>query len=97
LNLDTHEEDSIEELDDIAKDKLVERTQNYCSTNTEIWDTLRKEQIYLSEVSTDVVSNALLDYLASYSGLKKFTLSLANSSPTVSYPYSLSTGRFTGL
>lgn len=78
-NIDTRKDGSIEELVDIARDELVERTGDYCSTNDEIWDTLRREGIYLSEVSTDEVSEALLDYLASYSGLKKVTLSFATS------------------
>jgi hypothetical protein len=73
-NIDTRQDASLEELDDIGRDELSERTRDYCSTNDEIWDILRREQIYLLEVSTDEVSQALLDYLASYSGLKKLTL-----------------------
>ncbi|KAF8160012.1 hypothetical protein B0H34DRAFT_705799 [Crassisporium funariophilum] len=62
-------------LDDLATDELIERTKDYCSTNDEVWDTLRREEIYLAEIATDEVCEALLDYLASYSGLKKFSLS----------------------
>ncbi|KAF7345666.1 hypothetical protein MVEN_01586300 [Mycena venus] len=43
-----------------------------------IWETLRIECIHLSEIHTDYVQQALLEYMSSYSGLERLTISGAD-------------------
>lgn len=62
------------DVDDIVLEDLVARTAACCSSNDEIWDALREDRIWLKEISTDAVTDALLEYLAAYSGLQSLTL-----------------------
>ncbi|KAF8961941.1 hypothetical protein BDZ97DRAFT_1826736 [Flammula alnicola] len=66
-------------VDELAMEELMARTEAYCSSNDDIWDALREDRIWLKEIATDGVSHALLDYLASYSGLQKLTLSSSST------------------
>lgn len=63
---DTTDEDVLAEL--------VAQMARCCSSVDDVWNTLKEERIYLKEIVTDSVNEALLDYLASYSGLKKLQL-----------------------
>lgn len=67
------------DLDEDAQESLLQRTANWCSSNEEIWNVLRQERIWLKEISTDEVNDAFLEYLASYSGLQRLTLSSATA------------------
>lgn len=51
-----------------------------CSTNDEIWNTLRKNGVVLSGLVTDLVTDGLLDYLSSYTGLESLKFTYATSS-----------------
>jgi hypothetical protein len=64
----SHHSDKIPLLDD------------YSSENHEIWETLRKEGIYPIRITTDIIDDALLNYLASHPGLEELTFTHANSS-----------------
>lgn len=63
--------------DDAEMAELVTRTAACCSSSDEIWDALRADRIWLTEIATDAVSGAFLDYLAAYTGVKRLTLSSA--------------------
>ncbi|KAH9479909.1 hypothetical protein JR316_0008505 [Psilocybe cubensis] len=78
VNLDTRTF-SPSDLDDSAHEELLRRTAAFSSSTEEIWDTLREERICLKELTTDEVNDALLDYLSSYSGLQKLTLTSATA------------------
>jgi hypothetical protein len=52
----------------------------YSSENHEIWETLRKEGIYPTRITTDSIDDALLNYLASHPGLEELTFTSANFS-----------------
>ena len=56
-------------------DEGVHRMKDVCSTASEIWRTLSHERILLREVTVATTDDALLDYLASYSGVEKLVLS----------------------
>jgi hypothetical protein len=64
----SHHSDNIPLLDD------------YSSENHEIWETLQKEGIYPTRITTDIINDALLNYLASHPGLEELTFTYANSS-----------------
>lgn len=73
--IDTRQED-LAHLDDLPfREELVERTGAFSSSPQEIWDMFREEHICLTEIITDQVNEGLLQYLASYDGLKSLVLS----------------------
>ncbi|KAF8166098.1 hypothetical protein K438DRAFT_1857552 [Mycena galopus ATCC 62051] len=45
--------------------------------NPRIWDSLRQECIHLTEIRTDTIGEDLLQYLSSYSGLERLTITCA--------------------
>ncbi|KAJ7476753.1 hypothetical protein FB451DRAFT_1173610 [Mycena latifolia] len=47
------------------------------STLQEIWDTLNRERIHLTQIATDVIEEGLLNYLASYTGLEQLAIDFA--------------------
>ncbi|KIM44339.1 hypothetical protein M413DRAFT_379456 [Hebeloma cylindrosporum] len=51
-----------------------EGNQTYGSTFDDIWEALKISGIYLQELALDIVVPSFLEYLASYSGLKKLRL-----------------------
>ena len=46
-----------------------------------IWDILRKEKIYIQNLSTDATDDSFLRYLSSFHGLRKFSIIIRYSSP----------------
>ena len=63
--------------DDAEIAELLARTAACCSSADEIWDALRAVRIWLTDIATDAVSGAFLDYLAAYRGVQRLTLSSA--------------------
>ena len=49
-----------------------------CSANVTVWSSLRLENIYLQEIVTDYVQIALIEYLTSFSGLRRLRLTHAS-------------------
>ncbi|KAJ6449677.1 hypothetical protein C8R45DRAFT_144428 [Mycena sanguinolenta] len=47
--------------------------------DTSLWDRLREEGIRLSEICTDWITEGLLEYLSSYSGLEQLTVTCADA------------------
>ncbi|KDR70944.1 hypothetical protein GALMADRAFT_254550 [Galerina marginata CBS 339.88] len=78
VNLDTRSFSRLD-LDDAAREEVMQRMTDQSSLNEEIWIALREERIHLKEISTDEVNDGFLEYLASYSGLEKLTLSSATA------------------
>lgn len=51
-----------------------ERKQRYMSKTQDIWKAMKEASIYLEEVIVDIVPPSFIDYLSSYTGLKKLHL-----------------------
>jgi hypothetical protein len=65
-------------------DETVRQTKDMLSIPSEIWRVLSHERILLREITVAKVNGALLDYLASYSGVEKLMLSKTGKNTSVS-------------
>ena len=74
LNIEPQQITAYHDAEEPETSHTLSRTAQYCSTTSEIWTTLREERIQLKEISTDEITPAFLEYIASYSGLKELTL-----------------------
>ena len=79
LNIEPQQIAAHHDAEDPETSHTLSRTAQYCSTTSEIWTTLREERIQLKEISTDEITPAFLEYIASYSGLEKLTLSFTTA------------------
>jgi hypothetical protein len=57
---------------------LLEEQKRYGSGLEEVWQALRGAEIWLEELTVDVVVPALVEYLKAYSGLKKLAVTPKN-------------------
>lgn len=60
--------------DEYEDGTLLSEQKQFGSSLDEVWKTLRDAEIHLEEITVDVIVPALLDYLHSYSGLKKLIM-----------------------
>lgn len=79
LNIEPQQIASHQAAEEPETSHTLSRTAQYCSTTSEIWTTLREERIKLKEISTDEITPAFLEYVASYSGLEKLTLTFTTA------------------
>lgn len=68
----------------LPDDVPTQRLQVPESPNSEIWETLEREKIFLSNISTDIVDDALLSYLASYQSVKELSFAYASLNGRIS-------------
>ena len=85
LNIEPQQISSHQDAEEPENSHTLSRTAQYCSTTSEIWTTLREERIQLKEISTDEITSAFLEYIASYSGLEKLTLSFTTARESDEY------------
>lgn len=60
--------------DEYEEGGLLNEQKQYGSSLDDVWKTLKDAEVHLEEITVDVVVPALLDYLHSYSGLKKLVM-----------------------
>ncbi len=60
--------------DEYEEGELLNEQKQYGSSLDDVWTTLKDAEIHLEEITVDVVVPAFLDYLQSYSGLKKLIM-----------------------
>ncbi|KJA16624.1 hypothetical protein HYPSUDRAFT_47244 [Hypholoma sublateritium FD-334 SS-4] len=60
--------------DEYQDGTLLSEQKKYGSSLDEVWSILRDAEVHLEEITVDVVVPALLDYLHSYSGVKKLIM-----------------------
>uniref|UniRef100_A0A8H7XS09 Uncharacterized protein n=1 Tax=Psilocybe cubensis TaxID=181762 RepID=A0A8H7XS09_PSICU len=60
----------------LDRDLVLQGKDSFCSNLEDVWTAFRSIGVQLENISIDMVPSSFLDYLASYSGLKKLNIDL---------------------